>query len=391
MRPFEHPSQARRAFLESMLSASAFVLAPTLARASNPSESSRDEGPLRRLTQRPANYESVRSTFTTRITPLDRFYIRCHHDVPSIDVRNWKLNIAGMVNTPLSLSLDDLAKMKQVSVEAVLQCAGNGRALFRPRVPGVQWQRGAMGNAVWKGVPLRDLLLLAGHDLRATSLHLLGADTSPLPSTPRFVRAIPIGKALHPDTIVAIEMNGERLPLQQGAPARLVVPGWVADDWVKWLSSITLRDAEPDGFFYQTAYRFPLAPVEKGAAVSADQMKPMSQLNVKSIIGSHETGDVLRPGKQQIIGVAFAGESGVRSVDVTVDGGKTWNPATLSSDRAPYGFARFQYEWNATLGRFRIASRATDKNGVVQPEQPAWNPSGYLYNAIDPIEVEVRP
>lgn len=373
-----------------MLSASVLLIPQQRSRADSQTQRVDSQGPLRTLTQRPANQESVRSTFTTRITPTDAFYIRSHHDAPAIDSRTWKLTMSGMVKTPLSLTLDDLAKMKQVSVEAVLQCAGNGRALFSPRVPGVQWRRGAMGNAVWTGVPLRELLLRAGCDPSATSLHLQGADAPPLPSTPRFVRAIPMSKALHEDTLVAIAMNGEPLRPQHGAPARLVVPSWVADDWVKWISQITVRDQEPDGFFYQTAYRYPDSPIEPGAAVAKERMKPMTQLNVKSIIGSHEDGAVLSAGRHTIIGVAFAGESGIRSVDITVDGGKTWRAATLDGRPSKYGFVRFQFDWSAKPGRFRIASRATDRSGSVQPEHPQWNPSGYLHNAIDPIDVEVR-
>lgn len=379
----------RRSFVEAAaVTAGAYALAPTLVRGQADQASS--DGPLLQLSQRPANYESVRSTFTTRITPTERFYIRNHSDAPVIDLSTWRLKLGGLVRKPLELSIDDLAKLKQVSVEAVLQCAGNGRGLFRPRVAGVQWRRGAVGNAVWRGVRLSDLLRLAGADPQAAMVQLAGADRPVLPTTPRFIRGLPLAKAFHAETVVALEMNGAPLTALHGAPARLVVPGWVADGWTKWLSEVTVQNAEPKGFFYDTAYRFPVEPIAPGSAVPPEKMKPMSQLNVKSIIGSHDDGAVVAAGRQAIVGVAFSGEAGVRAVDVSVDGGKTWAPAELDAKRSRHGFARFRYEWDAPVGRARIASRARDDTGATQPEAPAWNPSGYLYNAIDPVDVEVR-
>lgn len=381
------PRMDRRWFLKALAATGAYELTPTLTRAQ---AAPGGEPQLVQLSTRPANYESVRSTFTTRITPTERFYIRCHHDTPVVDPRTWRLSLGGLVKTPLSLSLDDLSAMKQVSVEAVLQCAGNGRALFQPRMPGVQWRRGAMGNAVWRGVRLSDLLARAGVSSEAAMLQLTGADRPAVAATPQFIRGLPIAKGLHRDTIVALEMNGAPLTPLHGAPARLVVPGWVADGWMKWLTEINVQKDAPRGFFYETAYRYPVEPVAPGAAVPPEKMQPMSQLNVKSIIGSLDDGAVVAPGKQLVVGVAFAGEKGVRGVEVTVDGGRTWAPARLDPSPSPYGFTRFTYEWTAAPGSARVASRATDRDGVAQPDVAAWNPSGYLYNAVDPIAVEVR-
>ena len=378
----------RRRFLEAGLATGAYALATRLSHAEPAADAV--ERPLIQLSSRPANYESVRSTFTARITPTRSFYVRTHDDAPEIDHGAFRLSIAGLVKTPLSLSLADLAAMKQVEVEAVLQCAGNGRALFRPRVPGVQWKRGAVGNAVWRGVRLRDLLTRAGASPDTKWLHLAGADKPVLPTTPAFLRALPLAKGMHEDTIVALEMNGAPLSALHGAPARLVVPGWVADGWTKWVTRIDAQKEEPKGFFWETAYRYPTEPVAPGAAVPPEKMRPMTQLNPKSIVGSHEDGDKVAPGKQSIVGVAFAGEAGIRSVDVTVDGGKTWTPARLDPQPSLYGFFRFTHEWVATPGQARIGTRATDRKGVVQPEAAAWNPSGYLHNAIDYVAVEVR-
>lgn len=361
-------------------------------------------GQLLELTARPANYESLRSTFTTRITPLDRFYLRNHFDLPVGDPasfelwsawgRSYRLNLRGLLARPLSLSLAELAAMKQTTVEAVLQCAGNGRGLFRPRVPGVQWRWGAMGNAEWTGVRLRDVLALAGPSPEARHLQLAGAEKPTLEKTPPFVRGIPIDKALHPDTLLALRMNGQLLSPQHGFPVRLVVPGWVGDDWVKWISDIELRADEAKGFFYETGYRFPDRPGAPGQPVPPEQMKPMTRLVVKSLIGSISDGAVLPFGAgaaHELIGVAFSGEARIQSVDVSVDGGASWQPATLDPHDSAYGFRLFRHRFQPKApGSYRIASRATDSRGAVQPAEPVWNPSGYLFNAIEYTPVEVR-
>src|SRR5207253_4238209 len=195
----------RRRFLQSSLSGAAafawWVNVPSLARAKGKQE-------LIRRTERPLNYESVRSTFTTRITPVEKFYLRNHFDIPQVDVAKWRLQIRGLVEKPLSLSLADLRRMPQATVEAVLQCAGNGRGLFRPQVPGVQWRYGAMGNAEWTGVRFKDVLALAGLKQDATFVQLQGAERPTMETTPAFIRAIPVKKALHADTLLAFKMNG---------------------------------------------------------------------------------------------------------------------------------------------------------------------------------------
>jgi DMSO/TMAO reductase YedYZ molybdopterin-dependent catalytic subunit len=362
---------------------------PRLARADEPG------GHLYELTSRPANYESARDTFTTRITPLDRFYLRNHFDAPAGDpatwATSWKLHVQGAVAKAQSFTLADLQAMKQTTVEAVLQCAGNGRGLFTPHVPGVQWRYGAMGNAEWTGVKLADVLGVLGVDKTAQYIAMQGMEMPTLETTPPFVRGIPLAKALHPDTIIALQMNGKPLSPLHGYPARLIVPGWVADDWIKWLSLIEVRADEPGGFWYETAYRFPVTPGKPGEAVPPDQMKPMTKLVVKSLIGSIADGDVVKPGKIALVGVAFSGEATIKKVDVTLDGGSTWHAAKLDGKDSKYGFRVFTYTWDAKAGSYKVGSRATDSAGAVQPTTPVWNPSGYLYNAIDIANVEVKP
>lgn len=379
----------RRNFLvgsAAAIAAARWLRAPRLARADG-------TGHLYELASRPANYESARDTYTTRITPLDRFYIRSHFDAPAesaVKPDSYKLEVKGLVAKPLVLTLADLEKMKQTKVEAVLQCAGNGRGNFRPRVPGVQWRWGAMGNAEWSGVRLADVLAAAGAAKTAQHVQLQGHEKPTLEQTPAFIRGIPIAKAMHPDTLIALRMNGQPLSLHHGAPARLVVPGWVGDDWVKWLATIELRADEPKGFFFETGYRFPDKPGKPGEPVPADQTKPMTKLVVKSTIGSHADGDVITPGAHDVVGVAFSGETRIAKVDVTLDGGATWQPAKLEDADTPYGFRMFRYAWKAEPGKYKLGARATDRNGAVQPVEPVWNPAGYLFNAIELLDVEVK-
>lgn len=377
----------RRSFLRTsalgLAAAAVYVEVPTLARAE-------ESGSLVPLSRRPPNYESVRSTFTTRITPLEKFYLRHHFDAATVDARAWRLEVKGLVEKPLSLSLADLEAMPQTTVEAVLQCAGNGRGLLDPRVPGVQWRFGAMGNARWTGVRLADVLARAQPREGAAFLRYLGAEKPTMTTTPPFVRAIPMAKALHPDTLLALKMNDRPLTSGHGAPARIAVPGWVADDWMKYVVELEVRADEPPDFYYATAYRYPTTPGAPGAPIPADQMKPMTTLPVKSLIGSLEPGQVLRAGRREVVGVAFSGDRGIGRVDVSVDGGSTWLETALEGPSTPYGFRVFRLPWKAGPGRHVVLSRATDGAGATQPASPVWNPSGYLYNAIDRVDVEVR-
>lgn len=373
----------RREFLSALALTAATGL-PRSARA-------RSAGGLIELVSRPANYEAPLDAFVHRITPLDSFYVRSHLDTPVIDPGAFRLGIGGLVERPRELTLAQLEAFPQHEVEAVLQCAGNGRALFRPRMPGAQWKRGAMGNAVWSGPRLADVLKTVRPLKAAAHLELDGADRPVLPSTPDFVRGIPLAKGLHPDTLIAVRMNGRPLPKLHGGPARLVVPGWVADDWTKWIERIVVRPDEPKGFFYETAYRFPETPGAPGAPVPPEQTRPMTVMNVKSVIATPAAGAVLGLSGADVQGVAFSGGEGISRVDVSADGGATWSPAELERGPSPYGFVRFLFRFRPTApGPYRLAARAEGGKGAVQPGEPVWNPSGYLHNAVHVVPVEVR-
>jgi sulfite oxidase len=286
------------------------------------------------------------------------------------------------VKTPITLTVDDLkAQLKEATVTAVLQCAGNGRALHKPRVPGIQWVHGAMGQATFTGVRLKDVLEKAGVHADAAHVRLAGADGPPKPTVPAFVRSIPLARALDPSTLVAWGMNGQPLTLGHGAPLRVVVPGWAGDHWVKWLTSIRVQKEEAEGFYMQTAYRMPTEKVEPGAAVPPDKMRPASTFPIKSIIGSPIDGAKSKVGAQKIAGVAFSGDAPVKQVEVSIDGGATWTKAKLEGEPGAGRWQVFRAEIDVkSAGPVKALARATDTKGNTQPKDAVWNPSGYFWN-----------
>jgi len=334
--------------------------------------------------------------FDRAITPTPAFFVRSHFGAPSLD-RARKVVIDGLVKGPLSFTAEELKKaFPEVTVTAVLQCAGNGRALHKPRVPGIQWVHGAMGQATFTGVRLKDVLAKAGVTKEALHVVVAGADAPPKPTVPAFVRSIPIERAMDPTTILAYRMNGEELTLAHGAPLRLVVPGWAGDHWVKWVTSIRAQKEEEGGFFMKTAYRMPEEAVEPGAAVPPEKMRPATTFPVKSVIarpggdGGEKRGEKRPLGPQEVVGLAFSGVAPIASVEVSIDGGKTWAAAKLEGEGG-VGRAqvfRFAFDQKAP-GRVTAMARAKDRKGNVQPESPAWNPSGYFWNGWHTASWEV--
>jgi DMSO/TMAO reductase YedYZ molybdopterin-dependent catalytic subunit len=338
----------------------------------------------------PQNLATPIELFDRLITPTPSFFVRSHFGPPALDT-NRAVAIGGLVATPLSLTSTDLRKsFPPVTITAVLQCAGNARSFQVPRVPGVQWTHGAMGQATFTGVRLRDLLQKAGIKNEGAHVHVLGADAPPKPTVPAFLRSLPLERAMDPSTLVAWQMNGEDLTLAHGAPLRLVVPGWCGDHWVKWLTRLTVAKEEASGFFMSTAYRVPKTPVEPGAAVPPEDMRPATTFPVKSLIASPADGSHVARGTQSIVGVAFSGEAPIAKVEISMDDGKTWRPAKLEGDPGVgrWNVFRFEIEQREP-GRLHAIARATDKKGNVQPEQAAWNPSGYFWNGWHSVTWEV--
>jgi DMSO/TMAO reductase YedYZ molybdopterin-dependent catalytic subunit len=354
------------------------------AQASSPAE--------RRIirSMRPQDWETPVGLLDSWITPNELFYVRCHFYTPTVDVAAWTLTIDGEVDRPQTLGMADIRQMPRVTLPVTLECAGNGRAFFDPPVAGTQWQRGAVGNARWTGVRLSDVLKRAGLKTSGRYLWLDGADR-PLGTAPDFNRQLPIAKALHQDTLLAYEMNGQPLPVANGFPLRLLVPGWEGAYSVKWLTHIQVSDRENDSFWVQTAYRYPKMNVAPGAAVDPKDMGPLTGLAVKSIITAPAAGRVALGQPVAVTGFAWAGEANVVKVDVSTDNGSTWTPATLGKDKAQYAWRQFQHSWKPTeRGSFVVLSRATDDTGHVQPSVERWNPSGYLWNVIDQVRVDVE-
>jgi sulfite oxidase len=325
------------------------------------------------------------------LTPLRRFFVRNHmHEPSTLDAETWRLNIGGEVKSPLSLSLADLMSMTPHTITNTLECAGNGRAFQNPKVPGVQWQRGAVGTARFRGPRLRDLLEHAGIGMSGTHVMFRGLDEIP-GKVPPFIRSIPIEKATDPDTLIATHMNGDPLARHHGFPARALVPGWIGAASCKWLTEIKVLDQEFEGNFMKPGYRMPNHPIVAGAEINPEDTHPITTLDVKSIIARPVDGSSLRSRQVRIQGAAWAGEANITRVEVSTDSGVTWAPARLGTEEARYTWRLWDYVWVAPkAGEHQIMSRATDDQGRTQPATAAWNPSGYLYNAIDQVTIHVE-
>jgi sulfite oxidase len=329
--------------------------------------------------------------FDTWLTPAEHFFVRNHmHEPSTFNAAEWKLTITGEVENPYTLTLADLGKLEAHSVVNTLECAGNGRAFHNPKVPGVQWQKGAVSTGRFIGPRLRDILQKAG--VKPTGKHVAFRGLDEVPGkVPPFIRSIPIEKALDADTLVATQLNGSPLPKHNGYPARALTPGWIGAASCKWLTEIKILDKEFEGNFMSPGYRMPNQPVKPGEAVKPEDTHPVTALNVKSVISSPQDGATLRSRTVNLQGVAWAGEADVVKVEISADGGTTWAPAELGKDRARYAWRMFHHHVKLpNVGDFVLMSRATDSQGRVQPAAPVWNPSGYLNNAIDQVKIHVE-
>jgi sulfite oxidase len=340
---------------------------------------------------RPPDYESPVALLDSWITPVEHFYVRSHLPVPpGLEAATWTVQIEGEVTAPVTLTLDELRRLPSATITTTLECAGNGRAFFDPPVAGIQWGKGAVGNARWTGVRMADVLKRAGVKSTGRFVLMNGAD-KPLGTMPDYVRQLPIEKAMHPDTLLAYEMNGQPIPPLHGFPLRAVVPGWEGAYAVKWLTNLRVVDREFDGFWVATAYRYPVKRVAPGAAVDPKDMAPLTGLVVKSLITRPLDAATLPAGKIDVGGFAWAGEADIARVDVSIDHGATWQAAKLVGEQAKYAWRRFEYTFDATKPEsYLIMSRATDTTGRTQPMSPPWNPSGYLWNAPDSVRIEVK-
>jgi sulfite oxidase len=375
------------------------MFAALLAAAARPTRSiwGADDGvivggkrPMILHNDRPEDLETPLRYFDSWVTPNDAFFVRQHLPRPAaIDPAAYKLTINGMVSKPVELTLADLQKLPQHTVPATLECTGNGRGFYTPKVPGIQWGRGAVGNAEWSGPRLSDVLKLAGGDSRAAFVEIDGADTG-VAATPDFVRSMPMQKAMHPATLLALKMNGQA-PDIHGFPARLIVPGWDGTSWVKWVTRLTPAAQENKGFFMNPGYRYPKFSLPPGSPPKPAELEVIEGMPVKSSLTSPEDQSKITLGPTVIRGFAWAGENAIERVEVSTDGGSRWRDAQLSSPKLPFAWRLFTLNWTpADSAYYTIMSRATDTAGRVQPIVPPWNPSGYLWNGIDRVGVTVE-
>jgi DMSO/TMAO reductase YedYZ molybdopterin-dependent catalytic subunit len=339
---------------------------------------------------RPPDFETPVALLDSYITPNELFYVRSHLPVPQVDAATWSLKVGGEVNSPISLSLDEIKKLPATTVTMTLECAGNGRAFFAPALAGIQWEKGAVGTARFTGTRLSEILKKAGVKTTGLNVEMHAADR-PLGTMPAFVRQVPMAKAMHPDTIVAWDMNGQPIPLPHGSPLRAIIPGWEGAYSVKWLNAVNVLAKDSDSFWVATGYRYPNRRVAPGAAVDAKDMEPLTGLVVKTLITTPANGASLAAGKVSVGGFAWAGENDITRVDVSIDNGATWQPARLTGEQARFTWRRFEFELNATKPQsYLILSRATDSKGNTQPAVSQWNPSGYLWNQYDSVRIEIK-
>jgi sulfite dehydrogenase (cytochrome) subunit A len=345
------------------------------------------------LTDRPPQLETPIHYFKQDLTPNEAFFVRWHlADVPtSVDMNTFRVTVKGHVDHELSLSLDDLRKFEPVSLTAVNQCSGNSRGLFQPRVPGGQWGNGACGNAKWTGVRVKDVLAKAGLKAGAVEISFRGLDGPVVITTPAFAKSLSVDKANDEDVMIAYEMNGGPLPMLNGFPCRLIVPGWYGTYWVKSLHEITVLDKPFDGFWMTKAYKVTQGPnYNESPTDLSKNMAPITVMTTRSLIVAPEPGDKVPAGQAvEVEGVAFDGGKGIAKVEVSADGGKTWAAATLGPDLGRFSFRRFRYQWTpAAKGPQRLLSRATNNAGQTQVTHQ-WNRSGYARDVMDPTVVTV--
>ena len=355
-----------------------------------------DKRPLIQRAFRPPNFETPVAQLAAPFTPNDVFFVRYHLAViPQVDPQQWRLNVGGpSAQRQLTLSLRELRSgFEQVSLAAVNQCSGNRRGLFSPRVAGVQWGNGAMGNALWRGVRLRDLLQRAGVGADALEVVFSGADAPVLPETPAFVKSLPLERALDENTLVAFEMNGRPLPHWNGAPARLVVPGWTGTYWMKHLTEIRIVPKAFDGFWMKGAYRLPTGafPGARFASQETPENTPITEILVNSLIITPQPGARVRHGAHaELIGKAWDNGAGIEAVEVSVDGRRSWSPATLQQDLGRFAWREFRAPIDTSkAGPLEIAVRARSRGGAQQPEKLTFNPAGYHDNIVQTVSVEV--
>lgn len=322
-------------------------------------------------------------------TPNDRFFVRWHWaSAPeAVDPSTFRLRIRGSVNQVLELTIDQLLHdFERIEYAAINQCSGNSRGLFSPSVAGAQWGNGAMGNAVWTGVRLKDVLDRAGVKPGAVDVRMGGLDDALVTDAPKYLKSLAVDHARDGEVMIAFAMNGEQLPLLNGFPLRLVVPGWFSTYWVKALNDIEVLSARDDQYWMATAYQIPDTPLGNVAAGTREFPKtPINKMVPRSFVTNLRNGEAIEGGAPLAVsGIAMGGGTGVARVDISTDGGRTWSPSRLGRDEGKHSFRRFDAQVTSPrTGEFVVMTRCTDSDGVTQPMDPIWNPAGYMQSAVE--------
>lgn len=354
--------------------------------------------PLIKLSYRPPNYETPTSVFNSEFTPNDAFFVRYHlAGIPdSIDAAAWRLKVGGeAAATPFELSLSDLQKnFEQVELAAVCQCSGNRRGLSQPHVPGVEWGVGAMGNAVWKGVRLKDILAKAGVKPEAVEIVLDGADGPVLDKTPKFMKSIPVWKAMDENTLIAHSMNGAALPHWNGFPARAIVAGWTGTYWMKHIVSIQAVSKPFVSFWMNPAYRIPTGKfpmVDHFLTQENLASTPITEIVVNTLITAPDNAASVKPGQAvEVKGIAWDAGYGINQVEVSTDGGMSWRPAALGKDYGRFAFRPWSFRFaERKPGSYAVMARASNHIGQTQADKLIFNGAGYHNNVPIPVTITV--
>lgn len=341
---------------------------------------------MRVMTENPLNAETPVEHLRTWITNNSSFFKRNQGLFPEqpVDLDAWSLSIEGLVQKPLHLKFEDILTLPKVEVANTLECSGNGRSLLKKKASGNPWTIGGVGNALWGGVLLKEMLAMA--DLKPDAKHVCfeGFDIPKGKSQIKFIRSIPVEKAMS-STLLAYEMNGEPLPGEHGFPLRALALGWTGANCVKWLHKITVLNAPAEGFFMDRVYRI----FQKGEDPSSGEV--VTKINTKSIITQPINNQRIPLGVIPVRGAAYAGEDSIKLVEVSVDNGLTWNRAKLIGLEAQFAWRQWEYLWEAEkVGAITIMSRAISASGEQQPNTAAWNVFGYCNNGVNEHAVTIQ-
>ena len=324
------------------------------------------------------------------VTPVGLHYLLVHYDIPEVDTSAWRLEVGGLVERELSLSLDDLQDRPAVEVAVTMECAGNGRAHVEPHVVSQPWLLEAVGTARWRGVRVADLLVEAGVREGAAEVVFTGLDRGVEGGEEQaYERGVALTELLEGEAILAYDVNGVPLPPQHGYPLRLVVPGWYGMTSVKWLARMTVRDEPFDGYQMHRAYRLRRDEDDPGEPVTT--IAPRSLMVPPGIPEFISRARVVSAGPCELLGRAWSGRAEVVAVEVSTDGGSTWASAELGPDTlGRWAWRSWRFTWDAQPGEYELCCRARDASGNEQPREPPWNLGGYVNNAIQRVAVIVE-